>query len=75
MGFWLASGLTLVLLLLGWCLYRLAMPFIVEAHECEEVIKRAMLQLESEERLETAMVCSVSNGLKFIRCGLTIFGW
>jgi len=30
MGFWLASGLTLVLLLLGWLLYRLAMPFIVE---------------------------------------------
>ena len=30
LGFWLASGLTLVLLLLGWLLYRLAMPFIVE---------------------------------------------
>lgn len=28
--FWLASGLTLVLLVLGWILYRLAMPFIVE---------------------------------------------
>ena len=28
--FWLASGLTLVLLVLGWVLYRLAMPFIVE---------------------------------------------
>jgi lipopolysaccharide transport system permease protein len=30
LGFWLASGLTLLLLLLGWLLYRLAMPFIVE---------------------------------------------
>jgi len=30
MGFWVASGLALVLLLLGWLLYRLAMPFIVE---------------------------------------------
>jgi lipopolysaccharide transport system permease protein len=29
-GFWLVSGLALVLLLLGWLLYRLAMPFIVE---------------------------------------------
>jgi lipopolysaccharide transport system permease protein len=29
-GFWVASGLALVLLLLGWLLYRLAMPFIVE---------------------------------------------
>lgn len=29
-GFWLASGLALVFLLLGWLLYRLAMPFIVE---------------------------------------------
>jgi lipopolysaccharide transport system permease protein len=29
-GFWWASGLTLVLVLLGWMLYRLAMPFIVE---------------------------------------------
>jgi lipopolysaccharide transport system permease protein len=29
-GFWLASGLALVLVLLGWLLYRLAMPFIVE---------------------------------------------
>jgi len=28
--FWVASGLTLVLLVLGWVLYRLAMPFIVE---------------------------------------------
>jgi lipopolysaccharide transport system permease protein len=28
--FWLASGLALVLLVLGWVLYRLAMPFIVE---------------------------------------------
>ena len=30
LGFWLASGLALLLLLLGWLLYRLAMPFIVE---------------------------------------------
>lgn len=29
-GFWWASGLALVLLLLGWVFYRLAMPFIVE---------------------------------------------
>jgi lipopolysaccharide transport system permease protein len=29
-GFWLASGLMLVLLVGGWLLYRLAMPFIVE---------------------------------------------
>lgn len=29
-GFWWASGLALGLLLLGWMLYRLAMPFIVE---------------------------------------------
>lgn len=29
-GFWFASGLALVLLLVAWILYRLAMPFIVE---------------------------------------------
>lgn len=29
-GFWLASGLMVVLLLSGWLFYRLAMPFIIE---------------------------------------------
>lgn len=29
-GFWLASGLMLILLLSGWVFYRLAMPFIIE---------------------------------------------
>jgi lipopolysaccharide transport system permease protein len=29
-GFWIASGLTLLLLLIGWLYYRLAMPYIVE---------------------------------------------
>ena len=29
-GFWWASGLAMVLAVLGWMLYRLAMPFIVE---------------------------------------------
>ncbi len=29
-GFWMASGLMLLLLLIGWLYYRLAMPYIVE---------------------------------------------
>lgn len=30
LGFWLASGLMLVLLISGWIFYRLAMPFVIE---------------------------------------------
>ena len=29
-GFWLSSGLTIILLVTGWIVYRLSMPFIVE---------------------------------------------
>lgn len=29
-GFWLASGLAITLFLIGWLLYRLSMPFIIE---------------------------------------------